>query len=172
MTKIAAGKYQDISSQEGSYDAAAQFFLSCQPDEWCRTANAITLLGLPKLIVTRQQITAAILHLIDQDSPDSTGSPNNFVVQKRIKAAEIWLNLILGSVERIDLSSRREEVQMAAEMFFRESSSCICRTCYRATERTDHTEKSQARPVMQRGRIFQVLQSWNKLERYCAEDWL
>jgi len=172
LNKTTAAKFRDALSHEGAYDKPAQVFLNCQPDDWCRTANAITLLGLPNLILTRKQITTAVMRLTDHNTHSNTVLTETSLVKSRIDEAAYWLLVILGHADSIDLSPRRTEIHLAADFFFRESSSCIRKACGQATALAGHKDNHQTRPVIQRGKILRVLQLWHKVERCRGQDWL
>ena len=113
-----------------------------------------------------------MLRLTDHNTHGNTVLTKTSLVKSIIDAAANWLLVSLGHADSIDLSTRRTEIHLAAEVFFRESFSCIRKACGQANARTGHTENRQTQPVIQCGKILRVLQSWYKVERCCVQDWL
>jgi len=116
--------------------------------------------------------TAAVLHLTTHCNLSNAAPYNTSLRQIQVHEAANWLLLSLGPVDSIDFSTSFAEIRLVAEMFFRESSSCICKACSRATEQSGITDNRQAQPVLQRGKILRVLQLWNQVDRLCTQDWM
>jgi len=117
LNKTTAAKFRDALSHAGAYNKAAQVFLNCQPDDWCRTANTITLLGLPDLILTYKKITTAVICLTDHNTQSNTVLTETSLVKSRIDEAANSLLVRLGHADSLDLSPRHTEIHLAAEFF-------------------------------------------------------